>query len=212
MIRKWFVFGLLLLLLVGCEGAWSNKLPYAGPIEKDIDKDQFLPGTEIQYLGKTDKGAQVSIDGKETSQEVGDPLNWKEEIVRGVTVDQTYQIVAITKDTLHTQGTVRIIVANANPQPEPANTNTPIHFQLPAGYHVEKDTLIPGTNLTYLGQTDQGAHLNNIEGDFYHQVGDSIIWAGKLREGVWIQLDLQIEAITDDQLDILGMADLWIVP
>jgi hypothetical protein len=210
--RKWFVLGLLLILLVGCEDVWSNKLPYAGPVEKDIDKGQFLPGTEIQYLGKTEKGAQVSIDGKETKKKVGEPLEWKEELVHNVTVDQTYQITAITEDTLYTEGTVRIIVSNANPLPEPLNTDAPVHFQLPAGYHVEKGTTIPGTDITYLGQIDEGAHLNNIEDAPYPQVGDSISWTGTLREGVWLQLDLQIEALTDSQLDVLGTATLWIAP
>ncbi len=181
-------------------------------VEKGIDQGAFLPGSEIQYLGKSEDRALVSIDGKETSKKVGDPLEWKQDVLRGVNVDQTYRVVLITEETLHAVGTVRVIIWNAVPRPEPANTSAPIHFKLPVGYHVDRGTIIPGTMITYEGKSDQGAKLGGVEGEPYRQVGDAILWEGKLVEGVWVQLDLRTALVGEETLDVIGTADLWIVP
>lgn len=211
--RRWFVLSLFLLLLAACSpDDWTNRLPYAGPVETGIDQGAFLPGSEIQYLGKSEDRALVSIDGKETRKKVGDPLEWKQDVLRGVNVDQTYRVVLITEETLHAVGTVRVIIWNAVPRPEPANTSAPIHFKLPVGYHVDRGTIIPGTTITYEGKSDQGAKLGGVEGEPYRQVGDAILWEGKLVEGVWVQLDLRTALVGEETLDVIGTADLWIVP
>jgi hypothetical protein len=211
--RKWLVLGLVLLFLAACEGnEWFYRLPYAGPVEKEIAKGEALPGAPIRYLGKTDDGARVSIDDKQATKKIGDSLDWRQDVLPGVDVDQTYRVALITEDTLHVAGTARIIVRDPRPQAEPANTEAPMHFKLPVGYHVDVGTIIPGTVITYVGKTDQGAELGNIEGYEFRKVGDSIVWEGKLREGFWVGLDLRTVLITDSTLDVVGTADLWIVP
>jgi hypothetical protein len=133
-------------------------------------------------------------------------------MLRGVSVDQTLRVALITQEVLQTIGTVRVIVTNPNPQRGAVNTSASVHFKLPAGYHVEKDKPIPGTTIIYLGNTNQGAQLGNVEGYEYRKLGDSIIWEGKLREGIWLELNLRTAVITDEQLDVVGTADLWLVP
>jgi hypothetical protein len=209
---------LIVLLLAGCGGFWSNRLPYAGPVQIDIPEGEFLPGTGIQYLGSTGQGAQLIIDGKQTDRKVGDSLSWKDDMVRGVSVDQTLRVTGITEDTLQTAGTVRIIVRNPHIQSEAPDTSaladasSAVHFSLPVGYHVDKGTTIPGTTINFLGKTEEGAHLGNFEGDAYRKVGDPITWQGRLRPGVWLELNLRTDLITDDLLDVVGTADLWIAP
>jgi hypothetical protein len=211
--QRWVVLVLILLLVVACgPGDWTNRLPYAGPVEKGIERGGFLPGTGIQYLGQVPDGAQVSIAGEPAIKKIGDSLDWKQDMVPGVSVDQTYRVALISEETLHAAGTARIIIWNAIPQPEAANTEAPVHFKLPVGYHVNKGETIPGTVLTYLGQDEQGAHLGNIEGYAYRKVGDSILWEGRLRNGIWLELDLRTALITDSVLDVIGTADLWITP
>jgi hypothetical protein len=213
MTRRLLVVGLFLLLLAACSpDDWANRLPYAGPVEKGIDQGAFLPGSKIQYLGKLEDRALVSVDGKETEKKIGDPLEWKEDVLRGVNVDQTYRVVLVNEQTLHAAGTVRVIIWNAVPQPELANTSAPIHFKLPVGYHVDRGTAIPGTLITYQGKTDQGAKLKGIEGLTYRQVGETIRWEGRLVEGLWVRLDLRTALIGEETLDVIGTADLWIVP
>ena len=206
------LFGLLALLVSSCGVEWTNRLPYAGPVEISVNQGEFLPGTDIQYLGKTEKGAQVSIGGKQATKKIGDSLDWKGEMVPGVSVDQTLRVVLIPQDALHTAGTVRLIVANPRPQPEPVNSAAPVHFKLPVGYHVERGKSIPGTSITYLEKTEEGAHLGNMEGYAYRKLGDSITWEGRLRTGIWLELNLRTVLITDSQLDVVGTADLWITP
>ena len=47
--RKWIVFGLVLLGLVACTpDEWTNRLPYAGPVEKGID---IMLATDMLYFG-----------------------------------------------------------------------------------------------------------------------------------------------------------------
>jgi len=213
--RRWLVVivSLILLSLSACSaGDWANRLPYAGPVETSIGLGDWLPGSEIQYLGVAEDGARVSIGGKQATKKIGDSLDWREDVVRGVNVDQTYRVLLITPEELHLAGTVRVITSNAAPEPDSPNTDAPMHFKLPVGYHVDKGTAIPGTVITYQGKTDQGARLGNIEGYEYRKVGDSIVWEGRLRPGLWIELDLRTALITDDTLDVVGTADLWIEP
>jgi hypothetical protein len=200
------------LTLTGCAEELSNRLPYAGPVEKSMEAGQYLPGTGIQYLAKTEDGALVSIGGQQATKKLGDSLEWKTDMVAGVSVDQTLRIVLITEDTLRAAGTARVIVANPEPSPEPANSAAPVHFKLPVGYHVEKGSVIPGSTITYLGETPDGAELGGIGGYAFRRVGDSITWEGKLRAGVWVKLNLRAMVIRDEQLDVLGTADLWITP
>jgi hypothetical protein len=212
MTRRLF-FLLTLLLLTACTSEnWTDRLPYAGPVEIGIDRGGFLPGTGIQYLSKTQDGAQVLIGEKKALKKIGDSLDWKADVLKGVNVDQTLRVALITEETLHAAGTVRVIVLSPVPQPEPLNTSAPVHFKLPVGYHVEKGQAIPGTVISFLGKTDEGAHLGNVEGYAYRRAGDSIVWKGKLREGVWIELDLRTVIVTESVLDVVGTADLWIAP
>jgi len=212
MSRK-LIFPLMLLLLTACTTEeWANRLPYAGPVEISVRKGEFLPGTDIQYLSKTKDGAQVLIGEKKALKKIGDSLDWKGDMLKGVNVDQTLRVALVTEEALHTAGTVRVIVSNPVPQAEPLDTSAPVHFKLPVGYHIEKEQVIPGTAIGYLGKTDDGAHLANVEGYCYRQAGDSIVWEGKLRDGVWIELNLRAMLITDNVLDVVGTADLWVAP
>jgi hypothetical protein len=212
-VRKWLVLTLIILLLAACGSQdWTQELSYAGPAEVGIDQGQFLPGTDIRYLGRTADGAQVSIGGKQALKKVGDSLDWKGDVLPGVNLDQTYRVVLIDEDVLHVAGTVRVAIEDPQPQAEPANESAPIHFKLPVAYRVDKDAAIPGTVVTYLGKTDQGARLGNIDGYEFRQAGDSIAWTGKLREGVWVDLVLRAALISDNSLDVVGTADVWIVP
>jgi hypothetical protein len=81
------------------------------------------------------------------------------------------------------------------------------------GYHVQRGEVIPGTVVTYAENTPEGARLEGLdEGYPYRKLGDSIVWEGKLREGLWLRLDLRTALVTDEVLDVVGTAELWIEP
>jgi hypothetical protein len=210
---KWLVMSSVVLLLAACTSQdWTQQLSYAGPAEIGIDRGQFLPGTDIQYVSKVNDGAQVLIGGQQALKRIGDSLDWKGDMHPGVTVEESLRVAWITEEALQAAGTVRIDIAAPSPQAEPVNESAPVHFKLPVAYHVAKDAAIPGTVITYLGKTDQGAQLGNLAGYAYRQVGDSIAWEGRLREGVWVNLVLRTALIADNYLETIGTADIWIVP
>lgn len=208
---------LLLLLLALVASAcgtqdWRESLSYTGPIEISVEPGAFLAGTDIQYLGETSDGAQVVIEGQQTTRRVGDSLRWEGEMAPGVTVDLSLRIVFVAQDALQTAGTVRVTVEGAQPVTEPVDGSAPVHYVLPVVYQVDQGAAIPGTTITYVGQEPEGARLGNIEGYAYRRVGDSILWEGRLLPGIWLDLALRTALITEGQLNVVGTADLWIQP
>ena len=214
---RWWICGLgiLLLLAVACGPGrqdQENELRYGGPIEFGISQGEFLPGTGIQYLARTEEGAQVSIGGQQALKKIGDSLNWVFNPVDGVAADLGLRIVLFTGEELHVLGTAKIIIQEAAPQPGEIDDSAPIRYKLPVDYTIERGERIPGTGITYLGQTEQGAHLGNIDGYSYREIGDSIVWKGQLRDDVWLELNLRTVFIGEDALNVAGTGELFITP
>lgn len=214
--RKWFVLVLLtwlLLLAVACNSEdWTQELTYSGPTEISLEPGEVLPGSDVQYVGKEETGARMLIGGQSALKKVGDSVDWQGPLLDGVQVDESLRVSFFTGETLHLVGAVTIQIATPQPRAEAANTTAPIHFKVPVAYHVETGQAIPGSVVTYEGKTDQGARLGHIEGYEYRKFGDSIVWQGKLREGVWVELDLRTGLILDSSLDVAGTADVWLAP
>jgi hypothetical protein len=203
----------VLLVVTACGAQdWRESMAYSGPIEIGIEQGSYLTGTDIQYLGESSDGAQILIGGQRATKRIGDSLTWRGEMAPGVSVDLSLRIVFVTQDTLRTAGTVRVTVQGAQPILEAADTSAPVHYVLPVAYRVERGEAIPGTTITYEGQEPEGARLGNLEGYPYRRVGDSILWKGKLLPGLWLDLLARTALIGEDQLDVVGTADLWIRP
>ena len=217
-IGKWLLLAAgiaALLLLATCmpgREARAAALAYSGPVELGIGRGEYLPGTDIQYGGKSEEGARVLIGGQPALKKVGDSLNWKGDLVEGVAADLGLRIVLITEDKLHVAGSAEVAIANPVLQPAPPNELAPIHYKLPVAHRIKKGAAIPGTAYIYAGKTDQGALLANIEGYPYREIGDSIVWKAQLKDGVWLELLLRTVLITDTTLNVAGTADLWIEP
>lgn len=210
--RKWLSLGLLLLLAAACTSDdWTQELNYAGPMETSLEPGEFLAGSDIQYVGREAEGARMWIGGQTALKKVGDSVDWQGELRDGVYVDQTLRVAFFSNETLHLAGTLTIDITTPQPRAEAANTAAPVHFKVPVAYRVERGRAIPGSVVTYLGETEQGAQLGNVEGYAYRKFGDSIDWQGSLREGVWVELNLRTGLIRDESLDVAGTADLWIV-
>jgi hypothetical protein len=215
LIKKQAMLLLLALILVvtACSAQnWQERMAYSGPVEIGIEQGSFLPGTDIQYLGETSNGAQVLIGSQRATKRIGDSIRWEGEMVPGVTVDLSLRIVFATQDKLQTAGTVRVTVTGAQPVVQTADTSAPVHYVLPVVYRVDRGAAIPGTTITYEGQEPEGARLGNIDGYPYRRIGDSILWEGRLLPGVWLDLVARAALIGEDQLDVVGTADLWIRP
>jgi hypothetical protein len=51
-------------------------------------------------------------------------------------------------------------------------------YKVGAGHTVRTGETIPGTTLTFLGRTDEGAQFGGIDGYPFRKLGDSVVWRG----------------------------------
>lgn len=214
--RVLVALGLLLVGVLSC-GPGSKEGPveltYTAPVEISVKAGENLPGMGIRYVGQTEKGAEVLIAGQHAFKQKGDSLDWKGEPVEGVSVDLSLRTLWFTKDTLHLVGTGKVVVRQPNPQPAFIQTDSPLKFtNAPVTYGVARNGYIPGTTIEYLGKEEEGAHLGGIDGYPYRKGADSILWEGKLKEKVYLRLNVRVLYIGENSLRVGGTADIWIAP
>ena len=208
------VLGLLALLVTACwPGPPPSELTYFAPYEAAIEAGSNLPGTGIRYAGLSDSRAEVLIDGQRTFKQKGDSLDWEGSPAEGASVDLSLRILWYTAEKLHVAGTAKVRVSNPAPQAASIPTEAPIQYSnAPVAYNVARGKYIPGTLVKYLGKEKEGAHLEGVEGHPYRKIADSIVWEGKLRENVYLRLNLRVLFIAEDSLRVGGMATIWIAP
>jgi hypothetical protein len=217
--RKLQVFitlGLLLVGVISCgpgSGKGPVKLTYTAPVEIGVKAGENLPGTSIRYVGQSEKGAEVLIAGQHAFKQKGDSLDWKGDPVEGASVDLSLRVLWFTEDALHLVGMGTVVVQQPSPQPAFIEAEWPLKFtDAPVAYGVARNEYIPGTTIEYLGREEEGAHLGGIDGYPYRKGADSILWEGKLREKVYLQLNVRVLYIGEDSLRVGGTANVWIVP
>ncbi len=206
---------IILLLSAACvpgQDPSPGVLSYTGPVEIQLDPGQTLPGTGLQFVENTPDGARVAVDGQTSIKRIGDSLVWNGEMVPGVAADLSTRVLLIGDDRLSAAGTIRLDLAEPQPQPGEIDTTAPARYKVPVAYNVDRGDAIPGTNVTYLGMEGGQARLGNVDGDATRQVGESIDWSGRLRDRAWLQLELRTVLFTDDSLNVAGTAEVWLAP
>lgn len=208
--------GLLLGLLwvpLSCQsGQRGEPLVYGGPVELGVEAGQLIPGTNLQYVGQTEQGAEVRLGGQKAIRRVGDSLDYEGAPAQGVRMKLALRVAWYDADKLHAVGTVELSVDKPVPQEMPIATQSPLRHAVPVMYWVDKGDPIPGTTLSYLGRTEQGAQLGGVEGYPYRKAADSILWEGKLRDNVWLKLDGRTGFYDDNRLQVMGLATVWVEP
>lgn len=205
----------VLLCSVGCllrPGERSDRLTYNLPVKLTIAVNSDLPGTAIRYVRMTEQGAIVLIKGQEALKRTGDSLDWSGSPVPGVSVDLRSRIAWYTEKELHVIGTAKIVVENVAPRAATPPKTALMQYGGPVAYGLARGAFIPGSVLTYDGQTDEGAKVGGLTGYPYRQVGDSIYWEGMLRDKVYIRLDLRVIQFDAKGLRVGGLVNLWIGP
>lgn len=206
---------ILLLLATGaCNGKSSPaELTYRAPFEIGITAGNFLPGTELQYMGLTDGSAEVYIKGQRALKHKADSLAWKGEVRDGVSLDLDLRVLWFDEATLHVGGKAEVMVSGASAQAAGLPEEAALTFgNAPVAYTVKKGETIPGTLLTYEGKADEGAKLGGTDDYPYRKGGDSIVWTGTIKENVWLRLDVRVGIYTDQTLAVAGLASIWIEP
>lgn len=214
--KKWWVLvalGVLLVVGAGCLRRSKDNpstLTFNLPTTVTIQKNGQLPGTNIGYQGMSQEGANVLIDGQQALKRRGDSLDWQGRLYEGVDADLNLRVLWYTEDSLRLVGTAKVVVANSNPRPVPIVTTSPIKYSGPVAYGLAKGAVIPGSTLTYEGKTEDGAKLGGISEYPYRKEGDSILWEGELRPGVYSELNLRVVQYDDNSLRVVGLVTLWV--
>lgn len=203
----------ILMLLVGClpgAGGSASRLTYTLPTTLTVKAGQELPGTEILYERMSGENAQLRIKGRTALKRRGDSVSWKGAWRDGVTGDVALRVVHYTEEELRLAGTVKVVVEGVEPQRDALRTSSPLHFAGPVAYSVSKGKRLPGSTLVYLGHTEDGVELGGLNEYPFRKAGDSIVWEGQLRPGVYLKLDVRAVQYDDRALRVAGLASLWI--
>lgn len=205
---------LLLLTTATCNGKSSpSELAYTAPFEIGITAGNFVPGTELQYLGLTDGSAEVYIKGQRALKQKADSLSWQGEVREGVSLDLDLRVLWFDEATLHVGGKAKVTVTGAGVRAAELPQEAALMFgNAPVAYTVNKGETIPGTLLTFEGKADEGAKLGGSDDYPYRKGGDSIVWTGAIKDNVWLRLDLRVGVYTDQTLAVAGLASIWIDP
>lgn len=201
-------------LSIGCLRRPSlapDSLLYKGPTELSVKPGESFPGTGLQYVGITDKMAEMRIDGQRALKKAGDSLDWSGSPSTGVQLDLAMRILLISEQSLHAGGTVSLEIADVNPQAAAVSSASETKFTVPVTYAVDKGETIAGTLIAYEGRDEEkGAKLGGIPDYPYRKTGDSIVWEGRLRDNVSLRLDLRVLLYSESTLRVGGTATIWV--
>jgi hypothetical protein len=215
-VRAFWAIGALLfsLVMASCllpQGRLSSALVYTFvPSRITVQVGETIPGTDIRYSHIGENGAHVTIDGQPALKRQGDSLNWSGEPRPGVKVDLRLRVVWISDAQIELLGTTKVTVQDAQPRRAAIVTSSPMEYGGAVAYNVRKGNTIPGTLLTYEGETEEGARLGNVDGYPFRRAGDSIFWEGMLVDDVYVRLDLRAVQYGERSLSVGGWATLWI--
>ncbi|MGH2538614.1 MAG: hypothetical protein ACRDHL_14585 [Candidatus Promineifilaceae bacterium] len=195
----------------------GDMLSFSTPLySASLSPGERVPGTQMVYVGRDGNVYNVSLDGLAAAKRAGDSFAWKGVIAPGVIGNYNLRISpTFISDDILVGGPVEITIFNPIPvELDPSIPlegpirfdNLPVEFSVPAGGRV------PGATLTYVGQADQGAQLGGTSGYPYRALGDSLIWAGRLRGDVSVRYSLRVATLSEDRLRLVGTAEVWVTP
>jgi hypothetical protein len=206
------VLCVVLLVIAGCAviggtGGDSGSLVYTGPTEQSVEMGAGIPGSDIRYVGYSERGIEVLIDDQRAIKKVGDSLDWHGSPVAGTDVSMAQRILFANESRLQTVGTVKVTVRN--PRPEVAlfpGGQTPYTYKVAVTHTVRRGDAIPGTLITYKGKAEEGAEFEGLSGYPYRKMGDSVIWTGRLGNGVYLDSTYRVVAYTEDFVTLAAIA------
>jgi hypothetical protein len=186
-----------------------------------LNPGESVPGTQLTYLGSTDGGYEVSINGQNAVKRTGDSFYWSGVIAPGVFANYNLRLTTGFFGGMPVAGPVEIIVLFPQPEPLPiqGDPESDLHLgNLVIDYRVPVDKTIPGTTLTYLGLESQGlgsqsstlARIGGLSGYPNLAQGDSLVWTGILRENVAVRLNLRAITLDEESIRFVGTGELWI--
>lgn len=182
-----------------------------------------VPGTRLQYIGRSGNAFEVSINGQQAIKQAGDSLIWNGVVAPGMYGNFNLRLTTAVLGGVPVAGSVELIAFNPDParQPLPDDAATRLRYggivideRIPVGRQV------PGTTATYSGIQMQGigeqaarlAQFEGIDETFYPYltVGDSLIWSGRVRDNVYARYNMRLVSFDENEAHLIGTAELWI--
>ena len=207
---------IIVLTLIGCLRSPDKELTeltYEAPVKLTVKPGEAIPGTDITYIGMGENDeAELLIGGQQAFKQKGDSLDWQGTPVKGAKVDLNLRIAWYDSQAMHVVGTSRIEIDHPTVAPVTVPASALMTYYAPVAYGMAPGALIPGTLYSYVGTTEEGAELSRIEGYPYRKSGDSIVWNGKLRDGVYLKLNVRVVQYDDKGLRVGGIATIIIAP
>lgn len=225
------------LLLVFCLTALACTIPGTGSEETAVtptpvgDSMTFLipaytyslepgdtvPGSQLQYVGKTGDLHDVKIDGEPAQKRVGDSFIWNGIVAPGVFAKYNLRLAPDFLGPLPVAGPVEVTVLNPVAAPLPAMPDWPTAIRynnIVMAHNVPAGWTIPGTTLVYDGVSTQGqidsARLTGLAGHPLFALGDSITWIGSLQDNVAIRYTFRVVNFNENTLQLGGTAELLV--
>ncbi len=184
---------------------------------RTIRPNEFIPGTQLQFLSKEEDRFLMQIDGSESVKRAGDGVTWRGVMAPNVLGDfnlflsPTYQ-----RNIMLVNGQVSLTVFNPAPSEAdlPFSDTSPFIFQnIDLYYVVPQGRSVPGTSLVYLGFVDEEVEFSGLTTAYPRfRVRDSVRWTGLLRPNVYIINELRIEEVTAQGVVLRGSAEMYIYP
>jgi hypothetical protein len=207
------VLSVAFLVLAGCSmlgstGGDSGALVYSGPTEQTVKMGEGIPGSNIRYVGYSDRGIEVLINDQRALKKQGDSLDWQGSPVPGAEVSMSQRILLANESRLQTLGAVEVTVRDPRPELALFPGQTPYTYKVAVTHTVRKGDAIPGTLITYEAKAEEGAQFGNLSGYPYRKLGDSVVWTGQLRTGVYLDATYRVVAYTDDFVTLGAIATL----
>ena len=174
-----------------------------------------VPLTQMVYVNREGPNYNVTIDGLAATKRAGDSFSWRGVIAPGIIARYNLRLSpTLSGDNLLAVGPVELSILNPVPvelKNSPAAAQGPIHYTaIDIDSKIAKGERIPGTTLVFEGVREEGALLSGTEGYPYRALGDSLIWTGRLRGNVMVRYSLRVSGLSDEQLSLLGTAEIWI--
>lgn len=203
----------LTTLLCGCLGGPKNEpntLRYNLPATVNVPLGQAIAGTDVIYSEYSPQGARFIIRGQTALKRTGDSVQWRGAQTPEADVDLKLRLVHANESSARLAGTAELVLTDVHPAVGTPSREAPVHYTGPVTYTVNKGEPLPGTLLTYEGQTDDGALLGGLHEYPYRLSGDSIYWEGRLNEHASLKLDVRVVLYTEQSLHVAGLATIWL--
>jgi len=188
----------------------DGSLRYDLPSTISVDVGGYVPGTNIQYLGMSDRGAHVLLGDQIAYKKFGDSLDWSGTVVNGTDVELTLRVLHVGDTSLKLVGKSELTITDVVPTAAQITKESDINYGGLVTYSIAQGEAIPGSTVIYEGFDTEGVILSGIEGYPYRKTGDSIAWEGTLRSDVEIALNVRVVYYNENKLYVSGTVNLWL--